>query len=552
MMVGSTSRLAQDWLEGIASVALTHNAKIGLFDPGANGTANTSPFGAATSLVNPWIFILMMEGLPWFSSAPARRLHSEAHHDPRAAMTFMTHGDAAGTTTGSPNEESRGEVWFPWWERPLRAAAVRQLFTEGRAVWRGRTATRSDQMYLATAAQGVSPAIGGFDRYSIQQRNGTSHTAVLADRIRVRHVDAVAVVADVEDWMNILGGKQLPTTVKAATRRFDIARIDLVRANSARLQATAVAELLGSVTAAELAVGRSGRTREDINPWPRPREARRLVDLLAEPSWEPVLGQPEFRVALGIASIVTPPLKDAPRGRTMRELLLPIDPPLGRIDRPRWRSAPVVPGLGQRKLIDVLADLTTWLVVSAPTMTSVTEHGQHSTCGVTLPRSGVRVPWTDVHAWANGLLRDERIDYWLHALVALDWRSQDLALPETNPSYSIINPTLALLMPFRTGMNARRPTEHDASVYGLQPLWVGLLNSGHADRAHTAVRQRLRQLGYDAVSRTSHTGRRLEHGRRLTAALLPISNYQDALRHVADRFGQDDRSTATNPAKENA
>ncbi len=547
----SSLRSAQDWLGGTASTPLSI-AAVGQFDPGAAGTPNTSPFGAAPSLVNPWVFILMVEGSLWFASAPARRLDSETSHDARAAMTFMTHGDAAGSTTGASGEESRGEIWFPWWERSLSAAAVRQLFAEGRAVWRRRTATRSDQMYLATATRGVSPATTGFDRYTIIRRNGLAFSAVLADHVKVHDDDAATLVADVEDWMNNLSRKPLPITVRSAVHRFEVARVALVKANSTRRQAAAIAKLLGSVTDAEIAVGRSGRTRDDIKPWARPREARRLVDLLRDPSWRLVSDQPEFRIALGIASIVTPPLRDSPRGRSMRELLLPIDPPSGRTDRPGWRSAPIVPGLGQRRLIDVLADVTAWLVMSAPTKSEVNERESGSAGGITLPRIGIRVPWVDVHAWASGALSDDQIGYWLHALLALDWRSQDLAWPDPDATPSLINPTLALLMPFRVGISARGTTEHNAGVYGLQPIWVGQLTRGHPDRAHTAAQQRLRQLGYDAVSPGERTGQQLDYGRRLAAALLPMTRYQEPLRRIAEPINQEDRYLTNDPAKENA
>lgn len=515
-----SARLAADWLDGDAGEPLSR-AAIGQFDPGAAGTPNSSPFGAAESLVNPWAFVLMIEGSPLFASAPVRRLDSQVAVQPRAAMTFMTEGSEIGSSTATSAEESRGEVWVPWWETPLSYAAIRQLFSEGRAVWRGLTAVRSGQMYLATASRGVSAGVSGFDRYTIVRRNGLAFSAVLADQVRTSANDAILVVAEVEDWPDQVRRRpELPGTVRAALRRFDEARVELVRAATGAERVRRVRDLLAAVTDMELAVGRSGRTRGDVPPWPHARDAGCLVDLLGTTDWAVVGGSTEFRIALSLASLTTAPLTTVPRGRTMREILLPIDP--GAVSRARsaWRLSAVVRGLGQRPLVDILSDVALWLLTAAPYAAPPDRKaGTPIWHGIPGPPVGLRVPAAALHAWLAGEVDERELAAWLRALLALDWgKHQYIAdLPELVVG-APIDPGLATLEPFRDGARA---ADDDGVRYGLTTEMVTQLVSGHPERAHRAARRRLRQLGYAVVSDPVELSPRSEHGKRLAAALLP-------------------------------
>lgn len=548
-----STRLATDWLDGDAGEPLSR-AAIGQFDPGAAGTPNSSPFGAAESLVNPWAFVLMIEGSPLFASAPVRRLDSHAAVQPRAAMTFMTEGSEIGSSTATSAEESRGEVWVPWWETPLSYAAIRQLFSEGRAVWRGRTAVRSGQMYLATASRGVSAGVSGFDRYTIVRRNGLAFSAVLADQVRASANDAVLVVAEVEDWPDQVRRRpELPGTVRAALRRFDLARVELVRAATGEERVRRVRDLLAAVTDMELAVGRSGRTREDVPPWPRARAAGCLVKLLGTTDWAAAAGSAEFRIALSLASLATAPLTTIPRGRTMREILLPIDPGVDSRARPAWRPSAVVGGLGQRPLVDILSDVTLWLMTAAP-YAAAPDREPHGPgwSGTPGPPVGVHVPAAALHAWLADEVDEPELTAWFRALLALDWRDHRYVadLPELAVG-APIDPVLATLGPFRDGVRAA----DDDVRYALTTELITQLVSGHTERAHRATRQRLRQLGYAVVSDPVELSHLPDHGKRLAAALLPRvprGSVASAFNCVAYRLRADDSEANPTKIKERA
>jgi CRISPR-associated protein Csx17 len=511
--------LAASWISGQATTILSR-AAIGQFAPGAAGTPNSSPFGAAESLVNPWEFVLMIEGVPFFAAAPARKLSAQVRAQQRAAMPFMTFGSEFGMTTGAETEESRGEVWLPWWERPLSYSAVRQLFTDGRAVWRGRTAIQSSQMYLATASRGVSPDVAGFDRYAIVKRNGLAFSAVLADEVRTTETAAVRVVEVVEDWVDQVARRSdLPGTVRTPLRRFDAARVEIVRASTPRGQVLSVRELLASLTDLELAVSRSGHIRNEIRPWPRRRTAAPLAALFESSPWRAVVAEPETRTALGLASVVTAPLADAPAGRTLREILLPIDPPTMSGESAMWRATPIVAGFGTRGLADVLCDVTTWLTTDAPYDDRSLDRDE-SQLGVTGPRRGIAVPWQDLHDWARGQLDDSEIEAWLRAFLALDWRDTAATVHQLpGRSRVVADPCLAILAAFRDGVTA----PHDESKrYALQPEWIAQLSAGHVHRAHDQAAQRLHQLGR-ITPRPTRDGVEGRAGKRIAAALLPRS-----------------------------
>ncbi|MDR1999722.1 MAG: type I-U CRISPR-associated protein Csx17 [Frankiaceae bacterium] len=509
--------LAGDHLNGTADQPLTR-AAIGQFDPGSAGTPNSSPFGSADPLVNPWTYILMLEGAALFASAPARRLTSDAAQHSRAAMPFMTFGAAQGTSTGSDTEDFRGEIWFPWWRGRLSLTAIRQLFSEGRAVWRGHIANQSAQMYLAAGSQGFSPAIGSFDRYTIAKRNGLAFSAVLADTVRVQENHAVRAIATVEDWPDWIRGRELPNTIRAPQNRFRRARIDLARAATPTGQIRRLREPLCALTDLELAVGRSGRSREDIQPWGVPRSPLPLIDLFHE--WGNQIDVPEFRLALALASFVTEPMNDAPHGRTMRELLVPIDPALKAGERASWRQAPIVPGFRRRPLVDVLSDLLVWLVVLAPRHAASKKVADREVTpiGVILPKKGIPARWHDTHAWVNGALDDSLIEDWLAALLPFDWHETQPPFPEIAADpLGLVDPTLALLTLFRNGISRGRG---DARRYGLQSEWIVPLVGGNPERAHAAAGSRLRMLGREPVAAPvrSLPG---DDATRIAAALLP-------------------------------
>jgi CRISPR-associated protein Csx17 len=113
---------------------------VGFFDPGAAGGANATAGFDGNSLVNPWDYVLTIEGSLLFAAAAARRL-GRVGGLATAAFPFTVRPLAAGALWGgSEAERVRAEVWMPLWGAPAALAEVQNLCGEGRAEWRGRQA----------------------------------------------------------------------------------------------------------------------------------------------------------------------------------------------------------------------------------------------------------------------------------------------------------------------------------------------------------------------------------------------------------------------------
>ena len=382
---------AGDLLAGTETEQLA-SAAIGQFDPGSAGGPGSSRFGAADSLVNPWGYVLFVEGALLFAASAVRR---HQHAAGRAAMPFTVQGSPDGTASGAAGEESRGEVWAPVWTREFTLPEIRQLFAEARASWRGRPARRAADFYAATRTLGVARGIDEFTRYGLQRRNGLAFAAVPLDRIVVHERPEVRLAADVEEWVSRINTGDASSAVAEAMRRFEKVHLEYARDGGALLPA----RMLAALTTLEQAVGRSGRAK-DATYVRRPPRAQEFLQVFAarDPS-------PELRIAVGLASCATFPGADPARepSRTMRQILMPIDPP-GPAERARsggqWRDAPVVPGLGLRPLPQVLADVLIWRSRTA----AAERDPQQKFHGVPTFRLGVRVPAADLHALARGAL----------------------------------------------------------------------------------------------------------------------------------------------------
>lgn len=527
---------AHDLLSGAQQAALS-DVPIGQFDPGGAGGPGSSRFGAAGSLANPWSYVLTVEGAALFAASAVRR---NQHAAGDAAMPFTVYSCPDGSDSGAAGESktAHGELWAPVWHADFTLAEIRQLFAEARASWRGRPARRAVDFYAATRTLGVTRGVDEFTRYGLQQRNGLSFTAVPLDRVVVAERPAVRLSAQVEDWVTRLGGSEASTAVTQAHRGFQRAHLEFARDGGA----LALARMLAALTSLEMAVGRSGRAREAVGVRFAPAAAPFLDVLRALGG--PGRGGAEFRVATGLASCATWPVKDEEPPRAMRHLLLPIDPG-GQGGQPRWRHAPLVPGFGARPLAAVLADVLAWR-----SRTAVTDRNANGFRGVTAFPFGARVPAADLHSFASGAVDDALLDLYLRACLALNWRDADPGWAAQRPEIPVT--TLALLHPFAAGFRLRGPRDEadDEKVPALSPDWATRLASGQpaqVRRVHDEAAASLRRAsGWTATP--GPPVRATADGARIAAALVArCLNPRAVLRMIAfDPAAEDD--TTRRPA----
>lgn len=508
----ATSRgWASDLLNGTSTTPLV-SAAIGQYDPLAAGGPSSSIHGAADSLVNPWLFVLMVEGLMWFASAPARRLGESRG---RAAMPFTVYSSPDGPIPGAAKEAARGELWAPVF-RSITLPHLRQIMSEARASWLGKTVETVPAMYGAVRTFGVDRGIDAFERYGFLQRNGLAFVAAPLDRVEVQQMSGASLAQQPQGRATVFEKAGGAATAEAG-RRFQRALVDFVRDPTPQLLIT----MLAWQTRLEVTALRAEGNRAELRHPVHLTSARDALELL-----KPLLTRSaEARVAAGIASGFVGRREDP---LPIRRLLIGTDP--GQLPAAR----PVVTGLGSRPLVDVLADLLVWLS-HHPADDPRVERGW-------LPFGGHwhRTHWSDVHVWATGQLDDRLVEDYLLACLALDWGSVARTVPTPIPN-TAIDPDLAVLQALASGQVIRVGVPADApdGRQGLAHAWAVRLRAGHVDpvcRAAAALLGRsLVRTGSPTGPTTRHYVRRMMPARRASelAQSPPTTDQRRGVRLLA-------------------
>lgn len=189
-------------LIGDVARSTTSGLAIGQFAPGGAGGANSSTGPDAESQLNPWNFVLMLEGALMFTAASTKRL--QTHGSSRAAAPFAVAGQAAGYASASVSDESaRGEQWMPLWSQPMTHAELRRLLAEGRAQLGARSAAEPLDLARAIGRLGVARGIHAFQRYGYIERNGQSNLAVPLARFVIpdQSSPALSCLDDLDAWL---------------------------------------------------------------------------------------------------------------------------------------------------------------------------------------------------------------------------------------------------------------------------------------------------------------------------------------------------------------
>ena len=462
----------QDLLWGRSTEKLLA-ASVGQGDPVGAGTPGSSAFGSADAMVNPWGFILMVEGAMLFAASVAKRLGEQ---NSRVAIPFTVSSSPDGPIPGSAQEEGRGELWAPLLES-VTLTELRQVFEEARVSWDGGTASSAVSMYAAVRSFGVNRGISAFQRFGFLKRNGLAFVAVPLDHVNVEARPEVVMAREPLRRARTFH-KASGVASKTAARRFDASVTAFVRDPE---WWNGIA-MLRAQTELELTALRSRKNREELGHPSKLVPANAVIPVCQEL----FLKSPEARIAAGIASATFLPPTASQQGggsggQPIRRLLVGADPknPKDPID-----PEVMVPGLGVRPTVDVLADLVVWLA-------------QHPGEGARLARGWLPflshrylVPWTDIHAWVGGLLDDDLVTHHLLAFLSVDWsggKYKDNVTPDGECLF--VDPTLAILQALASGFVRMRGTASDATgvVVGLESSWPLQLRADRVADVHRAA-----------------------------------------------------------------
>ena len=150
---------------------------IGQFSPAAAGGANSESGFTSDSLLNPWDFLLMIEGAVLFASASVKRLESIESDNLSAPFCVRPVGVGYASAALADESGARPEMWIPLWNAPTGLPELLALMSEGRAQVAGRPARNGVDFARAVASLGVDRGIAAFQRYGFQVRNGLAYFA---------------------------------------------------------------------------------------------------------------------------------------------------------------------------------------------------------------------------------------------------------------------------------------------------------------------------------------------------------------------------------------
>lgn len=271
---------------------------VGQFDPGHVGGPNATQGMEGDSLVNPWEFVLMIEGSLLLAGSVARRLG--AGQRDKAVFPFTVRPAAVGYSSPSEADATaaRGEIWLPLWQNYTSLPELCLVFAEGRAEISGKQSDDGVDFARAVAGLGVDRGISAFVRFGFLRRSGKAYLAAPLGRFIVRERRDVDLLGEVTPWLNTFrracNGATAPPRFAAALRRIDAAIFDFCRyGGKARMAAILCA--LGNAER-ELASGEKFRQTASRTMHPVPVLSAAWITACDD-------GSAEFRLALALAAI---------------------------------------------------------------------------------------------------------------------------------------------------------------------------------------------------------------------------------------------------------
>jgi CRISPR-associated protein Csx17 len=289
-------------LEDTLSQALGDTA-IGQYVPSGSGGANAGLGFEGTSRCNPWDLVLAVEGTVVFAAAAVRRCGRRLPGGMAYPFTVRMLATGYESSSAADEEEgkdgnTRGEMWLPMWETPVRLPELKALLNEGRANVSGRPVRHTVDFARAVSTLGVDRGIASFQRYAFHVRKGSTALATPLERFRVREQPTVRLLDEIDSWLDAFRRRAASDRAPGAARRalgvLEEAIVDLCRRGGPdRVQAVLVA--LGGC---ERTMARSIRWATD------PKHRLTPVPPL-RPQWltEADDGSPELRLAAALSSV---------------------------------------------------------------------------------------------------------------------------------------------------------------------------------------------------------------------------------------------------------
>jgi CRISPR-associated protein Csx17 len=484
----------------------------GQFAPLAAGGPNATTGFEGGSMLNPWDFLLCLEGTLLFAAVATKRLEVASGGALAFPFTVRAVGSGAGGVALADEANARAETWFPLWDTPASLRELQAILTEGRVQVSGRTARDALDFARSVASLGVQRGIVAFQRYAYVQRFGRNVIAVPIDRIRVQRNPAGDLIDEMDGWLGVFRDLARrrepapPARLRSLVARIEDAVFDVTRSK----HAVHVQELLIRLGEAQEYLARSPAARERVPSVPR------LDTPWVETSDD---GTFEFRLAAALAGLHGVAVAEGGTGRAVLPMathFAPVD------ERRRWAegSAHDVTW-SSGSLRDNLCALAHRRVLAA----------QRVNVSDTCWQPALRAPLGAVAALLAGGIDEYRLGALLKGLV-LARTPQKLSVLRTDvpfvlPAYAVLKP---LFVPLAQLMRAERQIARIASDGEVEAWSPG---TPHDDAARPASRDAatvVRLLTADRTAEAVQIGMRRLRARRMPAAT--------SLAHTAHPRGQ--------------
>jgi len=308
-----------DWLRmalfGTAAPALVKN-NIGQFSPGQAGGPNATAGFEADAAMNPWDFILMIEGALPFAAAAVRRNADDPYGILSYPFTVRSVSAGSGSLGEGDASASRGELWMPLWKKPAAYVEIRAMMAEGRVALGKKPARDALDFVRAIHRLGSYRGISSFQRYGLLMRSGKAYLATPLERVEVTADPQVRWLDDLDkhDWLTqfrrFAQGENVAKRFLMLRRRLEDALFNLSGHTPTFGETQSLLSLLGEI---QTTLASSKKAMESLRPIPT------LSERWAQAADD---GTPAFHIARALAGLYG--MGDTPL--PLRTQLFPVHP----------------------------------------------------------------------------------------------------------------------------------------------------------------------------------------------------------------------------------
>ena len=412
-------------------VSNLQSAPIGQFDPGGAGGVNSGSGFQTSGKINPFDFLLMLEGTIAFAPAIVRKTSTSG--SPQAAVPFAVYAGSGGFSTSVADEKNRGEQWLPLWGSPTRYTELKQVLSEARCRVGSSKADRPRDVAQAIARCGVTRGISGFQRFSYLERNGQANLAVSLGRWNVgAKVPYADLLPQIDSWIDGLEraarGNTAPQSWQRHSRVINDAIMDCCRSGEHQGHSPrSWQRLLVALGNAEATILQNPRAAGSARLRPlfygRNGLSARWIEAASDRS---VKGAAELRLAVALACQNGPqielPKRPKPNYRDpIRRHFVPLNQDKGNIRRPHSFA---VSDESLMKLNEVVvrgADPNTDLISFVKQRLQIANRRNDWHYMPIVPFNTLAATPRDLQSWINGEVDRYAVISMARALMAIDW-----------------------------------------------------------------------------------------------------------------------------------